>query len=52
MADVAVLGQGAPIVPYLDGILLHRHLQSTGRVGAMVNIGGMSNISAILPGTG
>ena len=50
MADVSVLGQGAPIVPYLDGILLHRHFQTTGRVGVVLNIGGISNISAILLG--
>ena len=51
MADISVGGQGAPLIPYLDKIVLERHFKKTGRVGAMLNIGGISNIAAIVPGT-
>ncbi len=50
MADVSVHGQGAPLAPYFDGILLHQHFRTTGRVGVMLNIGGISNIGGIIPG--
>ncbi len=49
-ADVAEGGQGAPLVPYLDGILLSRHFGRTGRVGVALNIGGISNMTAFIPG--
>lgn len=49
MADMAVGGQGAPLVPYLDQILLARHYRETKRVGMLLNIGGISNISAYVP---
>ena len=50
MADVAVGGEGAPLVPYMDALLQQRHYQETGRVGMLLNIGGISNISARVPG--
>lgn len=43
-ADIALGGQGAPLVPYLDHMLLRRHFLKTGRVGVFLNIGGISNI--------
>ena len=46
---MAVGGQGAPLVPYLDEIILKRHFEETGRVGMLLNIGGISNISALVP---
>ncbi len=46
-ADMAVGGQGAPLVPYLDEMILRRRLVETGRVGLLLNIGGISNISAL-----
>ncbi|XP_064395795.1 anhydro-N-acetylmuramic acid kinase-like isoform X2 [Halichondria panicea] len=46
-ADMAVGGQGAPLVPYLDEIILRSRLEETGRVGLLLNIGGISNISAL-----
>ena len=49
-ADVAMGGQGAPLVPYLDGILLNQHFGKTGRVGVALNIGGISNMTAFIPG--
>lgn len=49
-ADMAVGGQGAPLVPYFDGILLNKHFRRTGRVGMILNIGGISNIAAYIPG--
>ena len=50
MADVAVGGEGAPLVPYMDALLQQWHYQETGRVGMLLNIGGISNISARVPG--
>lgn len=50
MADIGVGGQGAPLVPYLDRMLLERHCRERGRVGLLLNVGGISNISAFVPG--
>lgn len=52
MADIAVGGQGAPLVPYMDQTLLQHHQSQTGRVGLLLNIGGISNISVLVPSTG
>ena len=49
MADMAVGGQGAPLVPYLDRMLLESHYTKTRRLGMFLNIGGISNISAFIP---
>ena len=43
-ADMALGGEGAPLVPYLDYILLKRHFIKTKRVGVFLNVGGISNI--------
>ncbi len=51
-ADMAVGGQGAPLVPYFDQALLQRHFKEQGRVGVLVNIGGISNISVFMPPNG
>lgn len=48
-ADMAVGGQGAPLVPYLDRILLGGHFKTTGRLGMLLNVGGISNVSAYIP---
>lgn len=48
-ADMAVGGQGAPLVPYLDRILLERHFVKTRRLGLLLNVGGISNISGYIP---
>ena len=49
LADMSVGGQGAPLVPYLDRILLKRYYQETGTVSMFLNIGGISNITVYLP---
>ena len=48
-ADMAVGGQGAPLVPYLDRILLESYFLKKERVGMLLNIGGISNVSAFIP---
>ena len=49
MADLAVGGQGAPLVPYLDKAVLQRHFKESGRLGVLLNVGGISNLSAYIP---
>ena len=49
LSDIAVGGQGAPLVPYMDRILLRGHYEETGRLGLLLNIGGISNVSAYIP---
>ena len=49
LADMAVGGQGAPLVPYLDQTLLEGYYRERKRAGMLLNIGGISNISAYVP---
>ena len=49
VADMSVGGQGAPLVPYLDMILLRKYYQNTGTISMSLNIGGISNITVYLP---
>jgi len=49
LADMAVGGQGAPLVPFLDQALLQRHFKERGRLGVLLNVGGISNVSAYIP---
>lgn len=44
--DVAAGGEGAPLVPFADRILLAR----TGKVVACQNVGGIANVTAVGPG--
>ena len=46
---MAVGGQGAPLVPYLDRILLERCFSKKERIGMLLNIGGISNVSVFIP---
>lgn len=48
-ADVAAGGQGAPLVPILDTILLQPFTAAGTRAGAL-NLGGISNVTVIAPG--
>lgn len=47
VADIAAGGEGAPLMPFLDHLLFHS--DNTNRL--ILNIGGISNISAIASGT-
>ena len=49
LADMSVGGQGAPLVPFLDRILLQGHYRITGRCGMMLNMGGISNLTSWIP---
>src|SRR5262245_52815042 len=46
--DVAARGEGAPLVPFADRLLLARE----GRVVACQNLGGIANVTALGPGAG
>lgn len=48
IADVAVGGSGAPLVPYLDGLLFSDPSESR----LLVNIGGISNLTYMPAGSG
>ena len=48
MADISVGGQGAPLIPYLGKMVLERHFKKTGHVRAMLNIGRISNMAALV----
>jgi anhydro-N-acetylmuramic acid kinase len=48
-ADIAAGGQGAPLVPILDRILL-RPFVDQGRTAAALNLGGISNATVCAPG--
>ena len=43
VADVAVSGEGAPLVPYADWVLFRR----AGHVRALQNIGGIANVTVV-----
>lgn len=49
LADMAVGGQGAPLVPYLDRTLLEAYYREKKRVAMFLNVGGISNISVYIP---
>lgn len=49
-ADLAAGGQGAPLVPILDEVLLRPLADGGARVAAL-NIGGVSNVTVIAPGS-
>jgi anhydro-N-acetylmuramic acid kinase len=41
--DIALGGQGAPLVPYFDFLLFHSNTKNRG----LLNIGGISNITIL-----
>ena len=49
-ADVAAGGEGAPLVPVLDRMLLEPYRAAGVRAGAL-NLGGISNVTVCAPGT-
>jgi anhydro-N-acetylmuramic acid kinase len=48
-ADIAAGGEGAPLVPVLDRMLLEPYRQSGAHAGAL-NLGGISNMTVCAPG--
>ena len=50
VADLAAGGQGAPLVPLLDSLVLEP-LVSQGKTVAALNLGGISNVTVCAPGT-